>query len=77
MKNVNYLRGYLVNELKVEQAKEGDPIKVAVEVMKAMRAAYAQVCDALNVATGHPEEVGKVGSAKAGFPQGFTVEDNR
>ena len=71
---MNKLRRYLRDELQVPQAKD-DTVEIeylAIEVMKAMTAAYKVVQDALNVSTGHPEKV-KPTPKK----QGFHIDDRR
>ena len=77
MSNPNKLRKYLVEELGIKQAANGDPIDVAIKTLRAMVQAYATVADALAVASGHPEDVGKMGQFDHKPAAGFTVKDNR
>ncbi len=77
MASTNKLRAYLFEELGIAQAEYGDPVSVAIRTMRAMASAYATVADALAVASGHPEDVGKMGKFTHQQPTGFKVKDNR
>lgn len=78
MAGTGALRKYLIKELGITQATTDDPIDVAIKTMRAMVQAYATVADALAVASGHPEDVGKMGQFNH-KPEdaGFKLKDNR
>jgi len=75
---VNKLKKYLVQELGIKQAESGNVEDITIKTMRAMVRAYATVADALAVASGHPEDVGRMGKFDH-KPEAtkFVVEDNR